>query len=97
MIERRIAAMHKRYGTMYGESCKGCAHLISGDYHDKRYHKCELYGLSHSVSSDWRLSWMACGMFDYPVDMETWVPIMKLVNHTKGAEPPIEGQIEMGV
>lgn len=97
VIERRIAAMHKRFGTKTGQYCKGCTHLISFKYHDRTYHKCELYGLSHSESSDWRRSWMACGMHDQPVNDETWVPVMKLIKHTKPPEPPIEGQIRLEV
>jgi len=44
------------YMTAMGEnSCKTCQHRISGDYHNMRYHKCKLQGLSHSENSDIRL------------------------------------------
>jgi hypothetical protein len=95
MIERRIAAMHKRFGTNYALCCKDCNHLICGEYHGRRYYKCEIYGLSHSESSDWRRSWMACGMYNVPQDMDRWVPLMKQINHSRMAEPPIEGQIRI--
>lgn len=95
MIERRIAAMHKRFGTNYALCCKDCSHLICGEYHDRRYYKCEIYGLSHSESSDWRRSWMACGMYNVPQDMDRWVPLMRQINHSPKTEPPIEGQIRI--
>ena len=95
MIERRIAAMHKRFGTNTTMYCKDCSHLISGEYHCKRYYKCELYGLSHSESSDWRRGWMACGMYNVHQDMDRWVSLMKQINHGKRAEPPLDGQIRI--
>ena len=95
MIERRIAAMHKRFGTNYALCCKNCNHLICGEYHDRRYYKCEIYGLSHSESSDWRRSWMACGMYNVPQDMDKWVPLMKQINQSPNIEMPIEGQIRI--
>ena len=59
MNGRKIDAMHAHFGTCEGVQCKGCRHLISGEWHDRRYHKCELYGLSHSEATDWRLSYQA--------------------------------------
>lgn len=76
MIERRIAAMHKRFGPNTALYCRDCSYLISGEYHGRRYHKCEIYGLSHSESSDWRLSWMACGMYNVPQDMDGVIDTM---------------------
>lgn len=97
MIERRIAAMHKRFGLNTVLYCKDCNHLISGKYHDRRYYKCEIYGLSHSASSDWRRSWMACGMYNVPQDMDRWVPLMKQINHSPKVELPIDGQVRLEV
>jgi len=39
-----------------GYVCKNCRYLITVDYHDKRYFKCEWIGLSHSAATDIRLS-----------------------------------------
>lgn len=95
MIERRIAAMHKRFGTNYGLCCKECSHLISGMWHDRNYYKCEIYGMSHSEASDWRRSWMACGMYNVPQDMGRWVPLMEQIKHSPKIEPPLEGQMRV--
>ena len=95
MTERKIHAMHKKFGTCGGFLCKNCCHLISGVYHDKRYHKCELYGLSHSEATDWRLSNCACAMFDVEVDMKNWVPVLDLIRGPVKQEGQLPGQIEM--
>lgn len=95
MIERRIAAMHKRFGTNTALYCKGCSHLISDMWHDRHYYKCEIYGMSHSEASDWRRSWMACGMYNVPQDMGRWVPLMEQIKHSPKIEPPLEGQMRV--
>lgn len=43
-------------------SCKLCKHRISGHYHNKIYHKCELIGFSYSAATDIRLK-KVCGLF----------------------------------
>ena len=95
MIERRIAAMHKRFGTNTALYCKDCSHLIIGMWHDRHYYKCEIYGMSHSEASDWRRSWMACGMYNVPQDMGRWVPLMEQIKHSPKIEPPLEGQMRV--
>ena len=42
MTERKIAAMHRLFGTKE-HLCRDCDHLIGGKYHNKQYYKCELY------------------------------------------------------
>ena len=95
MTERKIFAMHKMFGTCNGLLCRDCRHLISGTYHDKRYHKCELYGLSHSEATDWRLSNTACGMYDMHVKRSEWVPVIERIRNSPKREPPLEGQTMM--
>lgn len=95
MIERKIDAMHKRFGTCGVYQCRVCEHLISGVYRGKHYHKCELYGLSHGEGTDWRLSYQACGMFNMDVDTDRWTPVIELVKHALKPRPKVEGQIDM--
>lgn len=95
MVDRKIHAMHKLYGTEWGKYCKDCSHLISGEWHDKHYHKCELYGLSHSEATDWRLSWIACGKFNVPVDTDHVKPVYKALPHKHEPEHPLEGQMDI--
>lgn len=93
MVDRKIHAMHKRYGIDWENTCKGCSHLISGEWHDKRYHKCELYGMSHSEATDWRLSWIACGQFNVSVDTDKMNPVYLTLSHRREPEPQLEGQM----
>ena len=92
-MKKKIDAMHERFGTVGCVQCKDCTHLISGNWHDRRYHKCELYGLSHSEATDWRLSYPACGMFNGKVDIDHFTVTMKLLGRSKPPESPIAGQI----
>ena len=87
-------AMRRHFGTT-DANCKDCKHLISARWHDKMYHKCELYGLSHSEATDWRVSEKACGLFDKPVDLDTWMPVMD--RETLRYVEQIEGQMEMKI
>lgn len=99
MEKRKIFAMHERFGTCGALRCKDCNHLVGGKYHDRQLYKCELYGLTHSEATDWRLSYQACGMFGIEQDMNTWVPILEQIKHEsrKADELLIEGQIRMEV
>ena len=97
MTERKIQAMHKRFGTCGVLQCRDCSHLISGEYHDKRYHKCELYGLSHSEATDWRLSYQACGMYNVPQDMAWFTPLFEQIKHDPKIFQPLDGQIRLEV
>jgi hypothetical protein len=104
MVDRKINVMHKRFSVSWQHTCKECRHLISGEWNGKRYHKCELYGMSHSEATDWRLSWIACGVFDADIDMSIWIPIHRGLKRSAPSEPPLDGQMriddylnEMGV
>lgn len=96
--ERKIHAMHRRFGTCAGLFCRDCDHLISGDYHNRKYHKCELYGLSHSEATDWRLSYTACGMYNMEVNLDVATPLFEEIKYQrKSPEPPLEGQVRLEV
>lgn len=69
MALRKIELMHHLYGQIEDKKCSECCHLQSGRYHDTILHKCELYGLTHSEASDWRLKYTACGLFNKETDV----------------------------
>ena len=101
MNERKIYAMHRLYGTCGVMRCKDCDHLIGNKYHDRRYYKCELYGITGSEATDWRLSYQACGLYNMHVKRSTWTPVIKRLRHSRKAqkvpEPPLEGQMRLEV
>lgn len=92
MALRKIELMHNLYGQIEDKKCSECCHLQSGRYHNTILHKCELYGLTHSEASDWRLKYTACGMFDKETDvrnvMQKVVPDRRQIMQTR----PISGQ-----
>lgn len=91
MNERKIDAMHKLFGE--GPAlCKDCDHFISGTYHDKRLHKCALYGITHSDATDWRLSYKACGMFNRSPD-DNWIPVLKRLKQATETIDQLPGQL----
>ena len=61
-MPKQLALMHKHFGKNYAHKCGTCSNFVKGEYHGKALRKCKRYGLSHSLSSDWAQSWMACGM-----------------------------------
>lgn len=60
---RKIDAMHSLFGKSPGKRCKDCPHLFRRTY-DRAYYKCDVYGDSCSVATDWAQSWEACGLID---------------------------------
>lgn len=86
--------MYRHFGTTEDQRCKGCRHLICYDY-NRRYYKCELYGISHSEATDWRLSYQACGMYNMHVKRSEWVSVKD--RQRIGIVAPIDGQIGIEV
>lgn len=65
----KIDKMHLLFGKYKGHKCKECNRLICEiDWNRRRYHKCLNYGRSNAESTDWRLSYDACGMFNKEID-----------------------------
>jgi len=61
---RRLIKPQDKYGLANnGKTCKTCANKLSWDYHDKRYHKCLKWKVSHSLATDIRVSWPACKLY----------------------------------
>lgn len=50
---------------LYDRKCCGtCKYIIPKDYHDKRYYKCKLMGMSYSEATDIRKS-CVCDLWEY--------------------------------
>ena len=97
MTDRKIHAMHRLYGTCGVMRCKDCNHLICGKYHDRRYYKCELYGISHSEATDWRVSYQACGMYNTETPFG-FVPVLKQIAHVPdNRNVVLDGQMRLEV
>lgn len=51
------------YGVSEGNKCKDCVFLLKKSF-SKTYYKCSKFNTSSSESSDWRINWPACGLFN---------------------------------
>lgn len=60
---RKIDVMHHLFGKVEGKRCADCPHLCKNVY-NRTYYKCDCYGQSNSVATDWAKSWTACGLID---------------------------------
>lgn len=62
---RKILAMLIHFGELKnGKTCEQCCHLKKYGWRGKNYYKCEVYGISNSEATDWRLYYPACGAFN---------------------------------
>ena len=91
---RKIDLMHKVFGKLEGEKCKGCTNLIKREC-GRRYYKCTVYGQSYSTSTDWRLSYPACSMKNKDWDGNEIVRIVHTTAARVCEDMPLEGQYVM--
>lgn len=56
---RRYRTMQEQFGTLDGETCRTCKHLVYNTL-QRRYYKCELWHISSSEATDIRLKQTAC-------------------------------------
>ena len=92
MAIRKIDAMHRYYG--YGSGlCGDCNHFCE-KLRDRKYFKCLVYGDTPSEASDWRKSYIACGLIGKPFP-EGDIRIIKRIIPERKEEDQIPGQIEM--
>ena len=88
MAVRKIDLMHREFGFSPGHKCKYCDNLIVQQA-NRRYYKCEVYGISDSEASDWRLSYDACGMYNKVWDGN---PLIRMVKPERTMEEVLDGQ-----
>ena len=69
VTKKKIEKMHYLFGKIERHKCKECSRLICKiDWNRRRYYKCLNYGRSNAESTDWKLSYEACGMFNKEKD-----------------------------
>lgn len=93
MSEDKITKMHRQYGESTGNFCKDCCNIVT-KFYANRYYKCKAYGESNAESTDWRLKYEACGLYNKPFETLELKPLNTVKNIIKDNEP-IEGQITM--
>jgi hypothetical protein len=86
----KIEAMHKHFGKKEGFKCGNCCNLIKKQ-ENRTYYKCQVYGCSASIATDWVKKWTACGMFDMKVEQNEH----RALSIRQEVEEPIDGQIKI--
>lgn len=87
---RPIDKMHELFGKNEQLTCKSCRHLNSYTA-NRKWYKCEVYGESCCASSDWRLKWTACGMYNKPYG---GIEVRLIRFKSNQPEAQIDGQME---
>jgi len=59
----KFKTMQEQYGSLEGHICKECYHHLTYSYHNRNYHKCNLWKISHSSATDIRCKDTACKKF----------------------------------
>ena len=91
--EQKISRMYKYFGKSgSGKKCKDCSNLMRVERGNHRVSKCMVYGDSHSESTDWKRSHLACGMFDKDYDGR---PIIRVYEPKTVKGEQIEGQMTL--
>ena len=95
-MNRKIEAMHARFGVLSDKRCEDCSNLIKGYCGNTFVRKCTVYGATHSEASDWRKKYVACGMFNKEWNGGKIIEACKSENAKNVNEIfPIDGQISM--
>lgn len=94
MAKRKIDAMHAEYGYGGGR-CADCNHCVAiVPRPGKPLYKCMLYGVGSSESTDWRLSYLSCGMINQPLP-KLFTPMIDVLKREpkRAAMEPVNGQM----
>lgn len=87
---RKISAMYKYSGgTEYRHNCHECKNCIKIKQGSRFAYKCMIYGDTGTAESDWKISYIACRLFNKPIPA---VPVIKAIKQKRGEED-IPGQI----
>lgn len=90
-MKRKITAMHEMYGYSNNQ-CANCKHFKTYNWRGRNYFKCAIYGDSNSEATDWRKSYIACGLFNKDTNEKK---IYKILQHSPKKEEQIVGQISI--
>ena len=67
--KRKLPAMHEAYGIFpTPHKCRECCNFRSYVFRGKQYQKCAAYGDTAESATDWGANFLACGMFNVPMD-----------------------------
>lgn len=93
-MANKIELMHRIFGKNEKLCCIECSHFKRKTYGSRTYRKCEVYGDSNSTGTDWKASYIACGLA--PWKAYTGRQIVELARaKRKSKDDDIPGQMKM--
>ncbi len=93
-MANKIELMHRIFGKNEKLCCIECSHFKRKTYGSRTYRKCEVYGDSNSTGTDWKASYIACGLA--PWKAYTGRQIVELARaKRKSKDDGISGQMKM--
>lgn len=92
IYKNRIKLMHELFEIDEEHQCKTCSNFCTHSY-SRTYHKCSVYGISNSESTDWRCKWQACGMYNKDYNGTPIKDYAKHLPRKDKVEAQCEGQI----
>lgn len=96
IMANKIELMHRIFGKNEKYCCIECSHYKRKTYGSRTYRKCEVYGDGNSTGTDWKASYIACGLA--PHKQYTGGPIVELAGARKRTkDDDIPGQMRMFV
>lgn len=93
-MANKIELMQRIFGKNEKLCCIECSHFKRKTYGSRTYRKCEVYGDSNSTGTDWKASYIACGLA--PWKAYTGRQIVELARaKRKSKNDDIPGQMKM--
>ena len=87
--KRKLPAMHQAYGVCpVPHKCRECSNFLTYVFRSRKVFKCAAYGDTASQATDWGANYLACGMFNVPMD--NFTPLFDKIRQQKS-----DGQCEM--
>lgn len=80
---KAIDKMYELFGKNERFKCKTCKHLGYYERGRRRY-KCDLYEIAFCASSEWRLKWDSCGLYNRPYTYTEVRRSKRRLNQPKG-------------
>lgn len=97
MALRKLELMHCLFGALPEHTCGECCHIVCSWHGRRPVRKCSVYGVTHSIASDWAKKWVACGKWNQPYAGR---PVIKLVRPDRArpepkSDEPLEHQMSL--
>lgn len=91
-MKRKAELMRDLFGVGPG-ICRNCYHCDQYNMSGRRVWKCDVYGVTSSTATDWKVTEIACGLMNR--DGATDRPIVEMVTRSDPEQEQLDGQMTM--